>query len=358
MSDAAVGSISHILKTAFKDVYDEENRRNELTEQAAAAEAEKAVEAKEDGGEDEAEITEPADPPAGEENEDAGEGEEKNADTLDDEDAPEPTAEPFPEKLAILPHLQEELVARQMAIDEDMSNKSLKAADLATYLEDEKKKAADAEELEEETLKKQGIMVGQHIPPLPSKLNINAGHLQNFGDYSNNLIIAKDFVEANKVSNLRRTGNLPISELAEQKIKERAKKAAARPVDIPGYAQTNEASGIRTKLMKERYAAISQVRKLEEMEKFSTTGGIRPKYEAKHEKVKNQLTGHEKEVNSEILKGMQHKMNYLRNPHNEQGTVGRMLTRNDELTTNTRSSVRQKTVEGARVPTRLEERQV
>lgn len=329
MSDAAVGSISHILKTAFKDVYDEESNRNELSKKGAVAEAETAVEAKEDGGDDEAEITEPADPPAGEENEDAGDGEEKDAYELKEEDAPEPLAEPFPENLAILPHLQEELVARQKAIDEVTTNKSEKATDLAAYLEDERKKAANAEELEEEMLKKQGIMVGQHIPPLPSKLDIKAGQLQSYGDYSNNLIIAKEFVEANKVNNLRRTGNLPISELAEQKIEERARKAAARPVDIPGYAQMNKASDIKTKLLADRYASLTQVRKLEETEKFAATGGIRPKYEAKYEKVKNELTGHEKAENREILKGMQHKMNYLRNPHNAQGTVGRMLTRND-----------------------------
>ena len=125
MSDA-VGSISHILKTAFKDVYADEDRRKEENVEASASPAKEAVEAKEDEGEDEMEIDEPADPPAGEEAPTEGDGEEKDDNGINEEDAPEPTAEPFPEKLAILPHLQEELVARQKAIDEVTSDKSVK----------------------------------------------------------------------------------------------------------------------------------------------------------------------------------------------------------------------------------------
>ena len=52
MSDA-VGSISHILKTAFKDVYADEDRRKEENVEASASPAKEAVEAKEDEGEDE-----------------------------------------------------------------------------------------------------------------------------------------------------------------------------------------------------------------------------------------------------------------------------------------------------------------
>ena len=39
MSDAAVGSISHILKTAFKDVYEEPNKRERAKEARLARDA-------------------------------------------------------------------------------------------------------------------------------------------------------------------------------------------------------------------------------------------------------------------------------------------------------------------------------
>ena len=75
----------------------------------------------------------------------------------------------------------------------------------------------------EEMLKKQGVMLGQHIPSLPAKLDVSQEVLGTYGNFKEGLIVARELVEQNRENFLRRTGNLPISLLAEQKKAERGR---------------------------------------------------------------------------------------------------------------------------------------
>ena len=171
-SDAAVGSISHILKPAFKDVYEESNLKDAAARErqdinnakdaqrdrraARAAAAAAALEAGE----------EPVDAGAGD---DADEGDEENKDGNDEASLASLHTVEAPPLLPNVPNLYDnlasDLLQRQQSIDDALASKITAATELKEYLVTEKVRAAVEEEEEEEVLKKQGIMVGQHIHP-------------------------------------------------------------------------------------------------------------------------------------------------------------------------------------------------
>ena len=321
---AAVGSISHILKTAFKDVYDDNNKKEEAirrSEEIASKkearrlikEAEAAAASVAQNGESSGLTLE------------AGEDENKD----DDITAPLITVSSPPRLSNILPNLKADLDRRQQALDDELQVKLSMANRLKEYMLQEKEKAHEAELEEEDNLKKQGIMIGQHIPPLPSKLAVSAEELASYGNFSSNLQVAREMVESNKVNMLRRTGNLPISDLAEQKKTERAAKLkGAADANKPHYVQDTFSMNIKKERAVERYAAITEARRLEESKKYSQTGGVRPRYQAQYKKVPNQLTGDEVEAAKTIQRRLDHKMNYLRNPHNIVESVEQLITTN------------------------------
>eukprot|EP00605_Chrysophyceae_sp_TOSAG23-4_P000478 GSChrysophyteH1.ASY1.ANO1.537.1 assembled CDS len=344
-SDAAVGSISHILKTAFKDVYQESERKQQAEREREAANAAKdaqrarkaeraaaaaeAAEADEVGG----------DPEGG-----GGSGDEENKEEADE--ATLHTVEPdplLPNVPNLYDNLADDLVKRKKSIDDRLSDNIAAATKLKEYMVTEKIKAFQKEEEEEEFLKKQGIMVGQHIPPLPSKLDIEAEKLSSYGDFSSNLQVAKDMVEANRINALRRTGNLPISELAEQRKIERLSKSKGNNDDTrPHYMQNSQAMAIREERQKERYAVITNAVAIENKEKYAATGGVKPRYMAKYGRPKDQLTGAEVKMNKTILNRMNHKMNYLRDPHNENDNITKrmLVTNSNPLTQNNKELTR------------------
>ena len=226
---AAVGAISHILKTAFKDVYADTEKRNEAkaaknSPSRAVKEEKEAEVEKEDEEEGNGDTNEDA-AATGTEGGDAAveEGKEASSEKVV---AEAPLYKTPLDDLDILPHLKADLEQRHAQIDDMIESKIAAAAELTKYIKDQKQKAYDEEEEEEEMLKKQGIMIGQHIPPLPTKLDVKASVLGSYGDYSSDLQIANELVEQNKVNTLRRTGNLPISDLAETKKEERNRKTA------------------------------------------------------------------------------------------------------------------------------------
>eukprot|EP01035_Chromulina_nebulosa_P017489 gene17489-23042_t len=113
------------------------------------------------------------------------------------------------------------------AIITDLNNDKERSKKLLIYLDKQHQIAREEEELEEDNLKRQGIIVGQHIPSLQSKLNINEDEVQQYGIYSEDLSIAKVLMEKNRIETLRRTGNMPISPSAESREIERANKLKA-----------------------------------------------------------------------------------------------------------------------------------
>jgi len=322
---AAVGAISHILQTAFKDVYDENKHKEEAlraqAEHAAKKEARclrkeaAAAAAGDDGG--------------------AAEGSGGEEENKEDASVASTTPEPSPTRLGkVLPNLQAALEQRQAALDVELVTKLGTANRLKEYLVQEKTKAFEAELVEEEELKKQGIMIGQHIPPLPSKLAVSAAQLSQYGAFSANLQVAREMVEANTENMLRRTGNLPISDLAEQKKADRAAKVkSGADARKPHYVQNTATMAIKQDRSQKRYAVITEARRLEDTKKYSETGGVKPQYQPQYQKIPDQLTGDEVEASLAIQRRMDHKLNYLRNPRNLYTSTDQVLTINQNAYT-------------------------
>jgi hypothetical protein len=351
MSDAAVGSISHILKTAFKDVYtdyakredaakarediliaQEEERKRKEAEELAAAEAAAADAAanKKKGG---------AAAAAAKKQEDA-----KKKGGADPVVEAPPVVEPPPEpqvlvdpstlvenyfapieKLKLDPQYADMLENKTTTIKAVNTDKRQKAEDLQTYLTQQRETAKHLEELEEEELKRRGIMIGQHIPSLPTKLDIGKERISTQGNFSDNIVVAKDLVESNREMFLRRTGNMPISSLAAQRLLERTSKSQITldPKE-PHYVSKTSNTATRIEGISKRFELTLSMAAEEKAAKEAAA----PKVARKKFPQKTEFMSPAQEIeNARILHDMTHKNNYLRNPRNNPKSVDRMLTK-------------------------------
>ena len=322
MSEAAVGSVSHILKTAFKEIYevsvasDSQSGVNVVAEEFASNV-----------------------PQADNVSESIGE----SVLPTDDDGSSDKGKEllvPAANEL-ILPHLATAMKERKALIDSDLQFSSLQSSDLSKYMRDEKMEAYLLETTEIDNLKQKGVMVGQHIPSLPSKLSISLEKLGKYAGLSENLGVARNVVEDSLNDNMKRRGNKPISDLAETIKYDRAKKVAAKPKGIPGYAVLNKSFDKRSQLIHDRFASLNDIRHQEQLEKEKQMEKseilLKKKKKLtmhKNNHNKNELSVEDTLKNDIIIKRMQHKMNYLKNPKNDSKSITNTLigTRDDEKT--------------------------
>jgi hypothetical protein len=219
-------------------------------------------------------------------------------------------------------------------INEEVTRKNNEATSLLEYLSVQRNKAKDLEEEEEEELKKKGIVIGQHIPSLKSKLVLDSDRLSEFGDFSSTLLIAKDLVEQNKTNFLRRTGNLPISDLAESKKLKNEQSQMSMEPDSPHYLTRTNNVNVRQDRVTVRFSETLQARELNRSQTLletqqSSSLNMTDAQTSKKPKFKKKimLSAIQKEENENILKGINHKLNYLRNPRNDPSGITKMLNK-------------------------------
>jgi hypothetical protein len=213
------------------------------------------------------------------------------------------------------------------AIKAEITRKNQEAQNLLGYLVEQQNLAKQEEELEEEDLKKQGIIVGQHIPSLPSRLNLDGSQLSQYETFSSTLLVAKDLIDQNRTDFLRRTGNLPISEAAEERRESNKSYLAQQDPDKPHYLLQTNNTKVREERINVRFAeTIEEVHKTKKTTnvKEDTTATISTK---KAKPDKHILTMKEKLEHEAVIKGLQHKMNYMRNPRNNPNSVTKMLNK-------------------------------
>ena len=109
---------------------------------------------------------------------------------------------------------------------------------------------------EEEDLKRQGVLIGQHIPSLPTKLFLDKAVIARNGPMGHDLSYAGDLVEQNRDNKLRRTGNKPISDAAVERTLERSKKKANQVTEVPSYQLKTQAVDTKDERMKVRFATV------------------------------------------------------------------------------------------------------
>jgi hypothetical protein len=218
-------------------------------------------------------------------------------------------------------------VAKKIAaIQAEIERKNQEAQSLLGYLSEQQNAAKLEEELEEENLKKQGIIVGQHIPSLPSRLNLDQYQLSQYDTFSTTLLVAKDLIDQNRTDFLRRTGNLPISEAAEAKREANQKYLAMQDPEKPHYLLETSNSKVREERVTVRFAeTINEVHKTTKKTIKDDVSITSSKKSAKENKAI--ITTKERLEHEAVIKGLQHKMNYMRNPRNNPNSVTKMLVK-------------------------------
>lgn len=341
---AAVGSISHILHTAFKDVYEETAKREQAPKARVEREArrlQREREAELKAIEDEriaAEAAKAAAAPAAK-----GKGGKQPEPVHVPEPEPEPVHIEEPdqpldedlkdadfyshfETLSLSEKNRSNAEERKLHVDSDLLRRQTQAKELIDYLHSRKALADELEIQEKDDLKRQGIMVGQHIPSLPSKLVVESTKIAEYDSYSKKLVVAKSIIEQNQENRLRRTGNLPISQLAVEKKIERGKYQSTLDDDTPHYLESTQANAVRTKRTLKRFEETRKVqeslRPNTEVEKGSIDRFCKPKREV--------ISMAEKLEHMAVLKSVNHKLNYLRNPKGNPDSISRLIVRTKE----------------------------
>jgi hypothetical protein len=219
-------------------------------------------------------------------------------------------------------------------ISKEFKDKSTDARELMKYLVEKRNEAQLVEEEDEDDLKRQGILLGQHIPSLPTKLDLDKEIIAQYGRYATSLANASDLIGMNKTNKLRRTGNLPISEAVEERKNERNRAKAAQVIETPSFLLKTEAVEVKEETMKIRYASTFKAREMELLasrliETGKDTGNNKKTLNSKEifPKRSEIMSAEERLANEEVLKSMNHKLNYKRNPHNDPDTINNILVK-------------------------------
>ena len=325
MTEAAVGSISHILQTAFKDAYDEKKKMEE-TERRRLRKAELLAEQEERRARreerrrqiEEGEI---------EPDEDEEEDPEEEEDDVQEGDVEEEKEEDYHNPVDDIPlcdDYRNTLNNRVESVHQDIKRKTKDAKELLSYLGTQRKVAKELEAEEEEMLKKQGVMVGQHIPSLVSKLDVDPGVVNSFGEMSTNMIISRELIDKNKERKLRRTGNLPISKEAEDRKTMRMKNKKEEVEDTAHYLQSTKSIRERSNVINAKFSQSLESHRTQRQEKTFQNSTM-AKSSTKIPKRDYGLSAIDKERDQAVLKNINHRLNYLRAPRNDPAAVKKTL---------------------------------
>ncbi len=225
------------------------------------------------------------------------------------------------------PNTSEDLVSKKIeAINAEIERKNREADQLLHYLTKQQSLAKQEEEQEEDSLKKQGIIVGQHIPSLPSKLNLNPTELAEYETFSTTLLVARDLIQQNRTNFLRRTGNLPISDLAETRREQNQKYVSQQDPDVPHYLEKTSSAKNREERVSVRFSeTIQQTKQNKSPTKIDETAAVKASAAGKFREQK--ISAKERLEHENVLKSINHKLNYLRNPRNNPNAVTKMLVK-------------------------------
>ena len=224
----------------------------------------------------------------------------------------------------------QEIIDKKIAdINAEIRSKNEEAEKLLEYLNVKRKAARELEEKEEQELKLRGIIIGQHIPSIKSKLQIDSSALSEFSSFSSSLLVAKDLIEQNKTNFLRRTGNLPISDVAYSKQLQHSKFQSEFVPDAPHYLLKTNNTNARETRVAVRFSETLESYKMDRTnKKFESTALVSTELK-KSKKAATKLSAEQRVENENILKGINHKLNYLRNPRNDPRSVTKMLIKSE-----------------------------
>ena len=279
--DAAVGSISHILRTLFRGLYEESEAPEEEAAGPAPAEAPACIT-------DEASVA---------------------SLRMELEEAPwfDPKQRGDPEATKALARKRAQSIAKRL------ETQRTQADELLQYMKVQTRKAKREDKEEEISLKKIGLIQNAHLPQHRSTLELHKGDMDQSGAFADALVTAEDLVEANRRDVAIRSGNyaqaglvMPGPPLLEE--------------DEPAYyKQTASFSKRCSKLLPISHGPNGGKADPEFVKTFlETTKSQGPALEEKVKQARkkrvDQMTGDEEWANATILRGMQARQHFLSNP--------------------------------------------
>ncbi|OQS04639.1 hypothetical protein THRCLA_12212 [Thraustotheca clavata] len=189
---------------------------------------------------------------------------------------------------------------RVAEIEADLRSKVQQATQLMDLLESRRREALEKDDIQARELIKQGLVVKAQIPIGPSNYRLDASELEPFGEFATSLIQARTLLEENHLKVLDRSGNGPTAQI----------KAAKAAIEIPGYLKSTTTVSTRKEATKQKFHAEA----VEEEEYISEFVDEVPQSKPKIKIAPAAISTEEAAINTKILKRMQSTLNFTRNP--------------------------------------------
>ena len=331
------GTIAHVLRTAFRDIFNEEKIRNEaklareafklqLFEEeriklaAINEKGKKKPAAKEKAKEKEKPAKEGGKKEAGDVKVVSVDSPEQiNLDASSNTKLEEFYVSPF-EKLQLSDALQSKYESRLQELIQDIESKKASTSFLREYLSTEQQTAAKLQRAEEDMLKTQGIIVQVHIPALPTKLCLKGEVLTSCG--SNFAFInPQTIMETIRTESLRRAGQLSISSEAEEYLQARSKLKVVSDSDTPHYLLGTEVCVVRDKITEARLNLNGKKKPLLRSSSRLPTLMFASKQAGPHISMVQEL------LDENVRRSMTQKLSFQRNPRSTKESLSRSLTK-------------------------------
>ena len=137
-------------------------------------------------------------------------------------------------------------VSQLARIDARLAEAELQSTGLLCYLKEQHRAARELDRLEEERLKREGILVNAHIPEGATRLELDGASLSSFGHFASGLMDARAASEAHGERYRQRTGQKPFAREVTA-----AGKRNLRDLDAaPGYLKQTRTNEVRSGLVR------------------------------------------------------------------------------------------------------------
>ncbi|EQC37574.1 hypothetical protein, variant [Saprolegnia diclina VS20] len=262
----AVGSISNVLRRAFRDYYTDDFDERLNSEWAT-----------------------PAPKTTSENHSNDADNNDNNNDQATD--APEEPEHPY------LVYGRQ----RVAEVEADLRAKVQQATDLMALLETRRREALEKDDAQARELIKQGLVVKAQIPIGPSNFRLDPAELEPFGEFARSLIQARTLLEENHLKMLDRSGNGPTAQI----------KAAKAAIETPGYLKSTSTVQTRKDTTLHKFH-MNEHGDDEYISDF--VDEVVPRAKPKPKAVAHTISTDDAAINNKILHRMQSTLNFVRNP--------------------------------------------
>ncbi len=211
--------------------------------------------------------------------------------------------------------LSQKALERVREIDCIRINNERNMSKLLTYLEEQHKSAREADKMEEEKVRTQGLILGVQIPVGSSNLDVDKSKMAQYGEFFNKyLVTARELLHKEMIA---KSPSKETTRTVQQATKELVSS------DAPGYLKDTAANKKRSQIMTQRKTMKSNTdiaRATQRSAKAAAEADLdydgldAPAGKSKRNKKAEPMTGEEKALNEKLLARMNVRLNFQKNP--------------------------------------------